>query len=133
MLLSLRLLYLHYLILRRQVHLHGELKRTSLVLSVGGDCDFAATVVDDSLANGETQPDSFHVYSVSPLHLTKVLEKNGHISVVDAFASVHHVHDQLFLVFIVCSKDVDVTFQSKLQCILCQVNQNLFKSDLVTK
>ena len=132
LLLSLLLLYLHDLIIGRQVHLHRELKGTSFVLSVGRDCDFTATVVDDSLANGETEANSFHVDSISPLDLTKLLEKNGHISVVDAFASVDYVHDHFFLVFIVCSEDMDVTFQSELQCILCQVDENLFKSDLVT-
>lgn len=113
--------------------LEAECERASLVNAFGEDIDVAGVELNDVLADHEAHADSLAVHIGRALKLAKLLEQLVHLVRANALASVDHVHKKLVLVRVKRDNDPNHAFQSKLHCVLQQVDHDLLQTHLVCK
>ena len=115
----------------RQVHFHGEDEGAALVLTIRVHRDFSSAVLNDALADHETDADALLVEAAGPLHFAKHAKELILLSFIYPDARVDHVHYQLFTLQVVGGPNLDLAAQRELERILGQVDQDLLQADLV--
>ena len=76
----------------RQVHFHGEDEDAALVLTIRVHRNLSSAVLNDALADHETDSDALLVEAAGSLHFAKHAEKLILLSLIYPNARVDHVH-----------------------------------------
>ena len=84
------------------------------------------------LHNDQPKADPIAVHLGCSVQLPKFWEKFGQIAAFYPSARVSHVHHEKLVAFLVSHLDFNAAVASELERVFDQVNQNLFKSPLVT-
>ena len=103
----------------RKVHFHGEDEDAALVLTIRVHRDLSSAVLNDALADHETNADALLVEVAGPLYFAKHAEELLLLSLIYPDARVDHVHYQSFTLQIVGGPNLDLAAQRELERILC--------------
>ena len=101
------------------------------VLTLRENINRAAVMIDYLLAYVQAHADPVDVFAVRPLYFAEKLKEVDHFVFLDPAALVHHAHLQLLLAQVILGHYLDLFAPGELKRVLGQVDQHLFKVDLV--